>query len=127
MKQFVIGLIMVMMGNVALAHDMVPTYPELRPSFVVGVYVTDLELFNKRDDVEYYEIGVFDADLKPVPFVTSYEIIKVPYLGHMKFSVYISKEDVLRASYVCSISKLKRETTSRTAVSSRICSKFKRG
>lgn len=127
MKQFIMALLMVIMGNVALAHDMVPTYPELRPSFVIGVYVTDLELFNKREDVEYYEIGVFDADLNPVPFVTSYEIIKVPYLGHMKFAVYISKEDVPNAVYVCSKSKLKRDLISRTAVSSRICSKFKRG
>jgi len=109
----------------ALAHEMTPTYPKLEPSHLDNVYKTTMEMFNKREEVEYYEIGVFDAEWKPIPFVTKYEIIKIRYLGHVTFDVYIRKQDVSRATYVCSMSKLRKDGTTKTAIASRICSKFK--
>jgi hypothetical protein len=109
----------------ASAHEMTPTYPKLGPSHLDGVYKTTMYMFNKRADVEYYEIGVFDKDFNPVPFVTSYNVIKVRYLGHVTFDVYIRKSDVNKAVYICSRSKLRKDASVRTAVSSRICSKFK--
>ena len=109
----------------ASAHDMTPTYPKLRPSHLDNVYVTEMEMFNKRADVEYYEIGVFDKDFNPIPFVSKYQVVKLRYLGHVNFEVYIRKEDVGRATYVCSTSKLRKDDSVRTVVSSRICSKFK--
>ena len=119
-------LIMLMLVSTPLfAHEMTPTYPKLTPSHLDNVYKTTMEMFNKRDDVEYYEIGVFDAEWKPIPFVTSYEIIRIRYLGHVTFDVYIRKSDVSRATYICSISKLRKEDLTKTRVSSRICSKFK--
>lgn len=84
-----------------------------------------MEMFNKREEVEYYEIGVFDEEWNPIPFVTKYEILKIRYLGHVTFDVYIRKQDVSRATYICSISKLRKEDKIRTAIASRICSKFK--
>ena len=107
------------------AHEMTPTYPKLSPSHLDNVYKTTMEMFNKRSDVEYYEIGVFDKDWNPIPFVTSYEVIRIRYLGHVTFDVYIRKSDVSRATYVCSISKLRKDDTTKTRISSRICSKFK--
>lgn len=112
-------------ANIALAHEMTPTYPKLRPAHLDNVYVTTMEMFNKRDDVEFYEIGVFDKDFKPIPFVTSYTVINIKYLGHVTFDIYIRKEDVSKATYVCSISKLRKDDNSKTAVSSKICSKFR--
>lgn len=109
----------------ALAHEMTPTYPKLTPSHLDNVYKTTMEMFNKREDVEYYEIGVFDEEWKPIPFVTSYNIIKLRYLGHVTFDIYIRKADVSRAEYVCSISKLRKDDQTKTAVTSRICSRFK--
>jgi len=109
----------------ALAHEMTPTYPKLEPSHLDNVYKTTMEMFNKREEVEYYEIGVFDAEWKPIPFVTKYEIIKIRYLGHVTFDIYIRKQDVSRATYVCSMSKLRKDGTTKTAIASRICSKFK--
>ena len=114
-----------MVSSWASAHEMTPTYPTLRPSYMDNVVVTTMHMFNKRADVEYYEIGVFDSDFNPIPFVTAYNIIKIEYLGHVVFDVYIRQEDKSRATYVCSQSKLRKDNTVRTAISSRICSKFK--
>ena len=107
------------------AHEMTPTYPKLTPSHLDNVYKTTMEMFNKREDVEYYEIGVFDKDMNPIPFVTSYTILQIRYLGHVQFDIYIRKSDVSRAEYVCSISKLRKEDTTTTKITSKICSKFK--
>jgi hypothetical protein len=109
----------------AYAHEMTPTYPKLVPSHLDQVYKTTMEMFNKREDVEYYEIGVFDKEWNPIPFVTSYQVIRLKYLGHVTFDIYIRKADVSRAEYVCSKSKLRKDDSTRTAVSSRICSRFK--
>lgn len=120
------SLIMASLVSAASAHEMTPTYPKLEPSHLDGVVKTTMSMFNKRQDVEYYEIGVFDLEFKPVPFVTSYNIIKLDYLGHVTFDVYIRKSDIDRAAYVCSRSKLRKDKQVRTAVTSTICSKFKK-
>jgi hypothetical protein len=102
---------------------MVPTYPKLKPSHVEGVSKVEMELFNKRKDVEFYEIGVFTEDWQPIPFVSAYRMAHVRYLGHLKFDVYIRNADSDRATYVCSQSKLRGDGTG-TLLASRICSKF---
>ena len=116
---------MLLLTGFVNAHEMVPTYPKWESTYIDGVSKTTMEMFNKRSDVEYYEIGVFDKDFKPIPFVSKYEIIKLKYLGHVKFDVYINNSDRPKAVYVCSKSKIRKEDKIRTAVSSRICSKFK--
>lgn len=125
MKRTIIAVLTALIAGASHAHEMTPTYPKLGPSYIDGLYSTTMSLFNKRADVEFYEIGVFDKDFKPVPFVSSYSIVKIRYLGHVTFDIYIRKDDVKRAEYVCSRSKLRKEDTTKTAVSSRICSKFK--
>lgn len=125
MKLLIAMIMLVMSSSVAQAHEMTPTYPKLRPSHLDNVYVTTMEMFNKRDDVEFYEIGVFDKDFNPIPFVTSYKVLNIKYLGHVSFDVYIRKDDVSEAEYICSKSKLRKEDTKRTAVNSRICSRIK--
>ena len=124
MKKLIVMLFM-LVSSPSMAHEMTPTYPKLSPSHLDNVYKVTMEMFNKRQDVEYYEIGVFDEEWKPIPFVTSYQVIKLRYLGHVTFDVYIRKVDVSRAEYICSKSKLRKDDGSRTSVSSRICSKFK--
>ena len=125
MKLLIAMIMLVLSSSVAQAHEMTPTYPKLRPSHLDNVYVTEMEMFNKRNDVEYYEIGVFDKDFNPIPFVTSYKVLNIKYLGHVSFDVYIRKDDVSEAEYICSKSKLRKEDTKRTAVNSRICSRIK--
>ena len=119
-------LIVFVISNKAFAHEMTPTYPKLEPSHLDGVVKTTMQMFNKRSDVEYYEIGVFDENFEPVPFVTSYNILKIEYLGHVTFDVYIRKIDQDKAVYICSRSKLRKDNSVRTAISSRICSKIKK-
>ena len=113
------------MASVAQAHEMLPTYPRFAPSYVEDVMQVQMRMFNTRQDVEYYEVAVFDADWKPVPFVTGYRILKVEYLSHVTFDVYINKQDADRATYICSQSKLRRQKEDGTIIASRICSKFK--
>jgi hypothetical protein len=114
-----------MLALPAQAHEMVPTYPKLVPSHVDGLLKTTMKMFNKRVDVEYYEIGVFDKDFNPVPFVTTYNIFKLDYLGHVTFDIYIRARDRDRAEYICSKSKIRKDSNTKTAISSKICSKIK--
>lgn len=107
------------------AHEMLPTYPRLKPSYVDDIMQVKMRMFNKRQDVEWYEIGVFDAKWNPVPFVTGYRILKVEYLSHVRFDVYIRESDALNAKYICSQSKLRRDDSEGTVIASRICSKFR--
>ena len=116
-------ILLLLLAFPAHAHQMVPSHPVLKQSHVSGILKTELELFNKRKDVEYFELGVFDADWNPIPFVSAYKVAHVRYLGHLKFAVYIRKADADRATYVCSQSKLRGEDTG-TLLASRICSRF---
>ena len=124
MKRIMLAVFILFASQVA-AHEMTPTYPKLRPSHIDNVYVTEMEMFNKRQDVEFYEIGVFDKDMNPIPFVSKYNVINLKYLGHVTFDVYVRKADVSRATYLCSISKLRKDGSTKAAVASKICSKFR--
>jgi len=109
----------------AQSHEMVPTYPRLEVAHIDGLLKATMKMFNKRADVEYYEVGVFDKDFNPVPFVTAYNVFKLDYLGHVTFDIYIRARDKNRAVYVCSKSKLRKDSKTKTAIASKICSKFK--
>lgn len=112
-----------LVSSFAFAHEMTPTYPQLRPSAYDGLLVTEMEVFNKRDDVEYYEIAVFDENWNAIPFVSTYKVMKVEYLSRVKFEIYMRESDKLRAEYVCSRSKLR--NGEQPPISSMICSRFK--
>lgn len=125
MNKFVVMIGTMLVSLWVSAHEMTPTYPNLSPSHVKDVFHTTMELFNRRQEVEFYEIGVFDSEFNPIPFVSSYKIIRVDYLDKVTFDIYIRKTDVSRSTYICSRSKLRKDDDIRTAISSRICSKFK--
>jgi len=111
-------------GSVA-AHDMTPTYPKWKMSFIPSAKMTTMQVFNKRADVEWYQIGVFDKDFESIPFVTRYKILNVKYLSRVEFDVYISNENTDDAEYICSTSKLRSYDNFKPIVESRICSRFK--
>ncbi len=111
-------------GSVA-AHDMTPTYPKWKMSFIPTAKMTTMKVFNKRADVQWYQIGVFDKEFKPIPFVTRYKILRIKYLSHVKFDIYINDDNVKRAEYVCTTSKLRGNDDFKPIVESRICSRFK--
>lgn len=122
-KIIILGLVL---SGYVNAHEWTPTYPKLRPSFVDGISVTDMNLFNNRKDVQYYKISVFDNEWNTIPFSTgSDKIIKVSHLQRKKVSVYIRDKDIDRATYICSRSKSLLDGRRETFVASRICSKIK--
>ena len=90
-----------------------------------GILVTRMELFNSRNDVEYYELSVFTSDWESVPFATEDRIINVGYLKRKTIEIYIREQDRNKAVYICSKSKLRPNNMQATVVSSRICSKIK--
>jgi hypothetical protein len=112
-------------GSQAFGHQFMPAYPKLEPSYVDGILVTKMELFNSRSDVEYYEFSVFDTDWNSVPFATEERILNVEYLKRKTIEIYIREIDKEKAVYICSKSKLKPNSFQITMVSSRICSKIK--
>ena len=107
------------------AHDMTPTYPKWKMSFIPSAKMTTMQVFNKRADVQWYQIGVFDKDWNSIPFVTRYKIIRIKYLSRVKFDVYISDEYLDNAEYICSTSKLRGNDDFKPIVESKICSRFK--
>lgn len=115
------------LSSTASAHEMVPTYPKLEPSYMgENLVTTTLTTFNKRPEVEYYEFGVFTENWDPIPFVSKYKIWKIPYLSTVTVEIFMNKNDAEDAVYICSKSKLRKIDLTRTAVSSRICSKIKK-
>ena len=62
MLRYVLLMLMWVVSSPVYAHEMVPTYPKLEPSYMEGLYKTSLTVFNKRPEIEYYEIGVFTEE-----------------------------------------------------------------
>jgi hypothetical protein len=117
---FLIGL-----SGYTSAHQFTPTYPELSLSYVKGVYKADMLLFNSRQEISYYAIGVYDKDWKPVKFATENRIVKMEHLERKNITVYIREEDKEKALYICSKSKTLVDYAQTSIVTSRICSKIK--
>jgi hypothetical protein len=111
-------------GSVA-AHDMTPTYPKWKMSFIPSANMTTMQIFNKRADVEWYQIGVFDKEWNSIPFVTRYKILNIKHLQRVKFDVYVNKKNSELVEYICSTSKLRGNDNFKPIVESRICSRFK--
>lgn len=109
----------------ASAHQFLPTYPKFQPSFVAGVSHVNMELFNKRKDAEYYELGVFDTNWNPISFASASKIFQVKHLETKKIIVYVRNEDLVKVVFICTESKLRREETKQPLISSKICSKIK--
>ena len=118
-------ILCLLFSTAVVSHEMTPTYPKWEISGVDDVKKTTMRLWNSREDIRYYEIGLFDESWKPIPFVTAYRIIPLDYLKEVKFDVYITENNIKRARYICSLSKLRSNNESQTLLATRICSKFK--
>ena len=124
-KRIVVFLLLVLSFQ-SISHEMVPTYPEWERGIYPGVLQTTIEIFNKRRDVEYYEIGVFDQDWRPINFVADYKVIELKYLSSASINIYIARENRDRAEYICSRSKIRKDADIRSVIASRICSRLKK-
>lgn len=117
--------LLLLIGGHTDAHQFTPTYPKLEQSMVPDILQARMELFNRREEVEYYELEVWDSDWKPVPFASENKLIQIDYLQTKKVTVYIRKKDAKRVTYICTRSRLRKESTQHTVISSRVCSKVK--
>jgi hypothetical protein len=109
----------------AISHEMTPTYPKVKPSYVDGVSVTTMELWNRRSDAKFYYIGVYDEEWNPIPFATTDKIIQVGYLEKKNFEIYFRNTDLDNIEYICTISKLTKDDVTSTGISSKICSRVR--
>lgn len=123
MKTFIVAMVTLLMSTTANAHEWTPTYPKFSPSFLEGVVTTTMTLFNKRKDIDYYEVSVFDKDWKTIPFATNYKIVNVPYLSRKTIKIYLREIDCDRIEYICTSSKRVLEDGVSSGIDSRICSK----
>jgi len=106
-----------------MAHELTPTYPELRNSYIPGVLTTKLKMWNARADVEYYKIEVTDEDWNDVPFITTDEIFLLKYTDRREIEIFLPIDTTAR--YICTRSLLKKEGQQKTVISSKVCSKIK--
>lgn len=124
MKNLLLVLALLLASTPVVAHELTPTYPKLRPAYLDGLMVATVTMFNAREDVEYYEVGVFDLDWRPIPFATASKIMKVPYTERETFDVYVREKDKDRAIYLCTTSKLRADKPSNAVISSKVCSRL---
>lgn len=119
--------LLVLLSGYASSHSLTPTYPSLDLSYVPGVYKADLELFNARKDISYYEVNVFDADWNAITAsILPEKILRVPHSTSKKITVYIPAALKSKAVYICTKSKtLYTPVTQVTVILSKICSKIK--
>jgi hypothetical protein len=124
-RKITLGILLCLNGYVS-AHEWTPTYPKLYPSFVEGILVAKMELFNSRQDINYYQVSVWDEEWKEIPFsLGGSSIIHVDHLQRKTVEVYIREKDRNKVTYICSRSKTLTNEDNGTFLSSRICSKVK--
>ena len=123
MKTLLAAVVAALMATTAHAHEWTPTYPKFEPSFMDGIVMTTMKIFNKRKDVEYYEIAVYDEEWNTVPFATTQKLINVGYLGQESVQIYIRETDCDRIEYICTTSRQLELNAPVSGVESRICSK----
>ena len=125
MKHIISALILGLACGSASAHELTPTYPEFRHSFMDSISVTFLELYNAREEIQFYRIAVYDEEWQAIPFATKESTIRVRHNQRHTFEVYIKDSDLNRVEYICTISRLLQDQVQSQGVSSRVCSRVK--
>lgn len=123
MKRILLAL--AVLSTAVTAHEWTPTYPKLQHSFVEGIQVVRMHLYNFRQDVEYYQVEAFDEEWNKLKFVTSEHIIPIGYLEQKDVDMYFQQEESDKVVYICSRSRTKKTSETKTIVSSKICSKVR--
>lgn len=109
----------------AAAHELTPAYPEFKQSHVDKVSVTTMKLWNRREDVGYYELNVYDENWNRIPFATSDRLMQVGYLQTKTFEVYVRDSDIEKIEFICTTSKQLKDDVKSTGITSKICSRVK--
>lgn len=110
----------------AAAHELTPTYFKFKPSFVEGVLTTQMSMWNRRADAEYYEVMVLDRMWKKIPFATSERLFRLSHLSKRNIDIYIKAADLKRVELICTASKQLKTDVDSTGIRSMICSRIER-
>jgi len=125
MLRYVLIMCIALIGGDAYAHQFLPTYPKFQYSFIDGVMYTKMQLFNKRKEVEYYELSVYDDNWNKISFASETKLIRISYLQTKDVNVYVKKQDLFKVTYICTESKHQRENVQVAVIATQICSKVK--
>ena len=125
MTKYGFAAALILFFNSAAAHELTPTYPEIEPAYVEGVSVIKMKMWNRRSDASYYEVNVYDDEWKSVPFAEPEKVMKLGYLEHKSFELYVRDADCDRVTYICTTSKQLKQDVQSTGIKSRICSRVK--
>lgn len=123
MKTFIAAVVALLTATAAYSHEWTPSYPQFKPSFMEGIAVTTMTIFNRRKDISYYEVSVLDEDWNPVPFASTRKLINVEYLEKQNVDIYLREVDCDRVEYICTTSKILERDATSSGVDSRICSR----
>ena len=121
-----LALLLILVCGTATAHQWTPTYVKLSPSYVDGIYSTKMKMYNARNDVEFYQIQVFDGRFNPIKFAITggeNDVIHVTHNQTKQVDVYVPAYEASRVVYICSRSMILKKLETASIVSSRVCSK----
>lgn len=123
--KLITAVIFLSLASAVTSHEQTPAYPKMKYSTVKGVVKYELSLFNQREEIKYFQLALYDQNFEGLPFSAKYRIMKVDYQTRKNFNVYIRKQDLGRAMYICTISKVAKGISSKPFVQSMVCSKIK--
>lgn len=109
-----------MFSTGAAAHEMTPTYFRILPTQYDNIYMSTIELFNRREDADRYQFEVYTEDWVPIEFASFDRYVKIEYGQGIEAKLYFRKSDINRITYICSRSMADNITN----VASLICSKI---
>ena len=113
----------IFLSTSAAAHEMTPTYFQLVPSMVTNIWTTEMNIFNRREDVNLYEMEVYTADWTPLPFASFNREFYLDYGEVITVDLYFRNIDKNRVTYICSRSVP--EDNDVSSIASLICSKVR--
>lgn len=124
-RKLITTLAAALISSAASAHEWTPTYPEFSSSYMDGVLMTTMTLFNKREDISYYEISIFDNEWNPIEFAASERLINIEFTERKSIDLYIRAKDLDRVEYICSLSKILSSDVESSGLATKICSRVK--
>jgi len=122
MLKYIIAALLAASG--AAAHEMTPTYFDLKPSIVDSLYTTQMRVFNRRNDASFYRMEAYTEDWTPLPYASFTREFTLNYGEGIQADLYFSESDLDRIVYICSRSIRKQYND--TAITSLICSKIRK-
>lgn len=125
MTKYGFAAALILFFNSAAAHELTPTYPKVEISYITGVSVIKMKMWNRRSDAGYYEINVYDKEWNEIPFASPEKVLKLGYLEHKDFEIYLRDMDTNIVTYICTTSKQLKQDVQSTGIKSRICSRVK--